>query len=659
MTRGLGNLIGMTLAVATAGTAMAQTPVTVTILRFVQGQDPDPVQVADAISGPDTIGDGDYYARVRIGSASPRRNRSDFIESRDFQPFWTFTDIVDADDGVIPVVIQMWDADPIENNDDIIDLNPTDGSQELVLNLDLATCEWTGDAGASDDPNATGRFSRGDGDGEHFGAAEGGERGTILFDVACSRNGDIDDDGIPDGVERLGIVDTDGNLVQDLRGLADPCRKTLLVENDFMAGAADGHTHQPSPVALAELVAAFDGAGLLVDTLSPSSCPYAGFPTQTGGIGLVMLMDDAISEQAQVPIGNLDQIRNTNFDPALRPYVHYALWAHNITRNGTVMGSGWCCAGDGKDFFVSLGNFGGRDATGNTQNGTDRNQSGTFMHEFGHALGLQHWGADGLDVDANGDPVDANNDGDGDGRNCKPNYISVMNYYFQLTGIADNATGRQAIDYSRKSLDPLDESALVETDGVDDGDLVTAWCDPSRTMQTGVADGSFLDWNLDGFAALGGTISADIAAEAGLPPGVSVGFAPTCCSNANGTQASAGEQIRGFDDWGNLTFRAAMASGATAPPVVVDSEPLPEDAERMQDLWDRHLRCSPPESGEWRIARDCTIWRDVTAPGDLIVAAGVVLTVGAGVRLDLDLAVHALRVEAGARLNLQTGARID
>ena len=337
MTRGLGNLIGMTLAVATAGTAMAQTPVTVTILRFVQGQDPDPVQVADAISGPDTIGDGDYYARVRIGSASPRRNRSDFIELRDFQPFWTFTDIVDADDGVIPVVIQMWDADPIENNDDIIDLNPTDGSQELVLNLDLATCEWTGDAGASDDPNATGRFSRGDGDGEHFGAAEGGERGTILFDVACSRNGDIDDDGIPDGVERLGIVDTDGNLVQDLRGLADPCRKTLLVENDFMAGAADGHTHQPSPVALAELVAAFDGAGLLVDTLSPSACPYAGFPTQTGGIGLVMLMDDAISEQAQVPIGNLDQIRNTNFDPALRPYVHYALWAHNITRNGTVM----------------------------------------------------------------------------------------------------------------------------------------------------------------------------------------------------------------------------------------------------------------------------------------------------------------------------------
>ena len=73
------SLLGL-LMTLWATIALAETPVTVTVLRFVEVQDPDPVQVADAIDNPDTIGDGDYYARVRIGTAPFERNRSSFRE---------------------------------------------------------------------------------------------------------------------------------------------------------------------------------------------------------------------------------------------------------------------------------------------------------------------------------------------------------------------------------------------------------------------------------------------------------------------------------------------------------------------------------------------------------------------------------------------------
>ena len=64
------------------------------------------------------------------------------------------------------------------------------------------------------------------------------------------------------------------------------------------------------------------------------------------------------------------------------------------------------------------------------------------MHELGHNLGLKHGGSDHL--------------------NCKPNYLSVMNYAFQHPIISP---GRK-LDFSRNQLMTLNELSLDETIGV-------------------------------------------------------------------------------------------------------------------------------------------------------------------------------------------------
>ena len=66
-----------------------------------------------------------------------------------------------------------------------------------------------------------------------------------------------------------------------------------------------------------------------------------------------------------------------------------------------------------------------------------------FMHELGHTLGLKHGGSDNI--------------------NYKPNYLSIMNYLFQNTGLV----GTNALDYSNYVLPTINEAAIDETLGVD------------------------------------------------------------------------------------------------------------------------------------------------------------------------------------------------
>lgn len=133
---------------------------------------------------------------------------------------------------------------------------------------------------------------------------------------------------------------------------------------------------------------------------------------------------------------NYDYYKARFFNPARAGIYHYCIFAHDYWQGGSSSGLSF----SNRDFIVTLGSWSG-------QTGTDNDQSGAFMHELGHNLGLGHGGDSGV--------------------NFKPNYPSIMNYANTYTvdidydGIIDGP-----LDYSHGFLPPLNENSLNENLGV-------------------------------------------------------------------------------------------------------------------------------------------------------------------------------------------------
>jgi hypothetical protein len=139
-----------------------------------------------------------------------------------------------------------------------------------------------------------------------------------------------------------------------------------------------------------------------------------------------------------------DQLKVVHFDEACLPIFHYNIWANQLCPEFEATSG--ISRGDGaSDFIVSLGGWAG-------SNGTQAQQAGTFMHELGHNPGLKHGGADEL--------------------NYKPNYLSIMNYSFQMTGLYVNDQ-TELFDYSRYNLPALDETDLDENKGISPAPTLT------------------------------------------------------------------------------------------------------------------------------------------------------------------------------------------
>jgi hypothetical protein len=87
--------------------------------------------------------------------------------------------------------------------------------------------------------------------------------------------------------------------------------------------------------------------------------------------------------------------------------------------------------------------------------GTVAEQTGTLWHELGHSLTLTHGGTFY--------PDPSNPSVPNDGLNCSPNYLSAMNYLFQVRGFVDGG-----YDYSSQTLPPLNEASpfLYESAGI-------------------------------------------------------------------------------------------------------------------------------------------------------------------------------------------------
>jgi Metallo-peptidase family M12B Reprolysin-like len=221
----------------------------------------------------------------------------------------------------------------------------------------------------------------------------------------------------------------------------------------------------------------------------------------------------------------------TNAANAKRLAFRHVLFAHQLVGNpqGGSTSSG-CSEVGGDDAVVSLGSF--TAINGHGQGTTDQ-QAGTFMHEFGHLLGLDHGGEDAV--------------------NNKPNYRSVMSYNRQFSG--SPITNRR-LDYSRSDVD-LNKASLNECAGI--GTLASdptlgpigssfpsadqiafgpgGWTVVTPATATGCASGQLpINWNRTSKGTIYQTSTADI--------------------NSDGSTTTT---LFGSNDWANLLYRLSAA----------------------------------------------------------------------------------------------------
>jgi len=295
----------------------------------------------------------------------------------------------------------------------------------------------------------------------------------------CLPNVDSDGDAMQDCWEIEGYDDNgDGVPEVNLPAMgANPQHKDIFVEVDWMeAGPGESKSHKPMAVAIDRVVQAFanspvnnpdgqTGITLHVD--------YGQGGLFNGGneIAHLDVIVPNISEKDDW--SNFSMIKRFEFAKARYKIFRYCVFGCR-SNSSTSTQSGITRDIPHSDFTVTLGGW--RSAPG-----TELEQAGTFMHELGHCLGLRHGGDEPM--------------------HFKPNYLSVMNYAFQVYGLIKDSNGG-VFDYSRFVLPPLDENALDERIGLNGGPAIdhygTRFSKNPDTLVIAYKANGPIDWDQDG-----------------------------------------------------------------------------------------------------------------------------------------------------------------
>ncbi|NNB85144.1 hypothetical protein HI113_05445 [Corallococcus exiguus] len=292
----------------------------------------------------------------------------------------------------------------------------------------------------------------------------------------CALNAvDTDGDGVCDAAEaRYGTnpnsSDTDGDRISDFAELygyggvdlrywgADPRKKDVFVEVDYYAD------RKPTQAALDRVTTSFANA------------PVSN-PNGTTGIALHLVLDSQIAaadaDTDLTPVWtDFDVIKAKYFKSRRAPFFHYALFA-NTYSGGT--SSGISRGIPAHDFVVTLGGW-------PVAGGTELQQAGTLMHELGHNIGLRHGG--------------------NDDSNYKANYLSQMNYEYQMFGLRMDGVDN-VLDYSRVRVAAISEASVNEVSAfapvapTTEADLAHIGVRINGVQRAGTASAN-LDFNGDG-----------------------------------------------------------------------------------------------------------------------------------------------------------------
>ena len=310
-------------------------------------------------------------------------------------------------------------------------------------------------------------------------------RGDHIFPTATATDADgntsefshdADLDGLMDSWETVGIPIKEGG-VYPLVG-ADPFYKDVYVEVDAMQGYAPlpslvptvlPSNVTPTNTCLDEVVMSFLAApvnnpngmsGIFLHIeLDPAELSY---PSKIFYLYSKTWPDDFTPFKAANFGGASEHgVSNVNLRAAKQKAYRYCVFANVFDENGNQKASG-ISQGDFTNSFrpnePTLGASNFMVTLGKWKPYGPNDQTGTFMHELGHTLGLQHGGSQG-----------------NDDYNFKPNYRSVMNYMFSApmdpTRFGDTWTVREfarqwRLDYSHGGLNTLDEASLNERKGI-------------------------------------------------------------------------------------------------------------------------------------------------------------------------------------------------
>jgi len=308
---------------------------------------------------------------------------------------------------------------------------------------------------------------------------------------------------------------------------AVPQPPIVWLHYDYMVSTdpANPHSHAPDPAAIAIVVDAYrrHGITLFVD------------PQHTAIPEVPLIHVDTITPSEPGCV-SLRELRRRYFQAHGAQPWHYVVFGHYSSDLGCYESF---AAGNaelpGYNFTVSLAHFFLDQHACPGVLPPDRcrvAEAGTFMHELGHNLDLRHGGGDNI--------------------NNKPNYLSVMNYTWEIAGLflgrypgdTDVSAATRVVDYSGLALPDLDENHLDERAGLGgppDDRLISVndYCDEAITACSfgAIPTTGPVDWNVNG------VIEPDVKAS------VNATYDLLLCGFSCPMQYQV---LRGFDDWGHL-----------------------------------------------------------------------------------------------------------